>query len=142
MWQTLAGLALDGRKGDKAGSDPSAVQHVLNTFAVLNVLQLLNIFGLVYLQRKKNARLANEENRQSDANTGETQPLLDEEPAHTRYSTDASMPVEERRDEASRKKEVKRGKVFMGTSVMLILFAWVLFMGTAWVRLGRNHDSS
>ncbi|EIN13724.1 MFS general substrate transporter [Punctularia strigosozonata HHB-11173 SS5] len=55
-FQTLAGLSLDTDKpssGDKG--NPTAIQHLLNTFASLNVLQFCGILALRYLDRHRRA---------------------------------------------------------------------------------------
>ncbi|KAF9044710.1 MFS general substrate transporter [Hymenopellis radicata] len=117
IFQTLAGIALDMHK--KSDKIP---RHLLNIFFGLNVLQLLSIIMLAGLQRRKDiaAALAAAMYRRTASNSREP-------------STDG------RRNRG--RNEQKRGEVFVAICASLIIFAWVLFLGTAWFRLGKKNGS-
>jgi hypothetical protein len=77
-----------------------------------------------------------------------TRPLLgvSSEPLHRRYSSTEpgsrsrsgiQVPLEGEVSE----KEMRRGEVFATLSGGLFVFAWVLFLGTAWWKLGMKKDT-
>ncbi|KAJ3821150.1 major facilitator superfamily domain-containing protein [Lentinula raphanica] len=178
IFQTLAGLALDTHAKDPAKGHPkgteSAIQRVLNLFLVLNVLHMLTIVGLAYLQRKKDSEAEQEiETRRQHSgrasvsispnptttttrtsltsNTGfnvsEVQPLLHAsnvdsrlyghpEGDQSRLTGTGSRIRRMMRNEKKVMQERRRGAIFASCSLALILFAWALFMGTAYARLG------
>ncbi|KAK0233214.1 major facilitator superfamily domain-containing protein [Armillaria fumosa] len=167
IFQTLAGLALDThKKGHNfvnriSQGNTAAIQYLLNIFFFLNVLQLLSIVALAYLQRRKNKILEAQHRRASTAFSREPStdrgkahsrgisshssdheqetPLLDASQSHRRYSSSGSR-VRFYSDYVRSKGEIRRGEVFVSLSAGLIVFAWVLFLGTAWFRLGMKKD--
>ncbi|GLB36175.1 putative major facilitator superfamily protein [Lyophyllum shimeji] len=77
IFQTLAGLALDTR--NEAGRQSSAaLQRLLIILVTLNALQLITIFGLAELQRRKDQ--ASIVRKQRRALRGEEQPLINRSP--------------------------------------------------------------
>lgn len=134
IFQTLTGLALDTRKDADGRSSDMALQHLLNILVMLNALQFFSILGLAGLQRHKAEMVW----KQRRLPLGEEQPLINS-PMETHF-TDTSL--------GSRtwlegvvdiRREVKRGRVFAALSVMSIAFAWILFLGTAWFKLGNGR---
>lgn len=135
IFQTLAGIALDTRKDAGCRSSDTALQHLLSILLVINALQLFSILGLAGLQRRKaQASMAWMQRR---ASQGEGQPLINHPPeAHFRdMSTGSRMWVG---GVVDTKQEVRRGRVFTALSVMSIACAWILFLGTAWFKLGKG----
>ncbi|KAJ3761891.1 major facilitator superfamily domain-containing protein [Lentinula raphanica] len=164
IFQTLAGLALDTHAKDPAKGHPkgteSAIQRVLNLFLVLNVLHMLTIVGLAYLQRKKDSEAEQEiETRRQHSGrasvsispnpttTTNLQPLLHasnvdsrlyghSEGDQSRLTGTGSRIRRMMRNEKKVMQERRRGAIFASCNLALILFAWALFMGTAYARLG------
>ncbi|KAJ3734891.1 major facilitator superfamily domain-containing protein [Lentinula guzmanii] len=175
IFQTLAGLALDTHAKDPAKGKPketeSAIQRLLNVFLVVNVLHMLTIAGLAYLQSKKDSEEEQEvEARRQHSGRGsvsispnpttttrtsmsistgidasEVQPLLQApnpnshlygHPERNQSSSTGSRVRQLMKNEKKVMRERRRGAIFAGCSAFLILFAWVLFMGTAYARLG------
>ncbi|KAF8642248.1 hypothetical protein AX16_009523 [Volvariella volvacea WC 439] len=85
IFQTLAGLALDFHEVKEGKSRHSAIQSLLNTFLLLNVLQLISIVTMAQLQQQ---RLKYQISPDSIAPTEETQPLLHNPDTLSRYSSD------------------------------------------------------
>ncbi|TFK41133.1 major facilitator superfamily domain-containing protein [Crucibulum laeve] len=165
IFQTLAGLSLDNdmkhKDLDHKNYKPSkpntvGVQHLLNVFLFLNVLQFLSILWLAYFQRRKNRAALHHARAGStdvlEAGVGQLgqrpsempnaqQPLLGTD-NHQRYSsTDASRSRSRTRpphDEHKSRSEVRRGEICASVCGILILSAWILFFGTAWFRLGSR----
>lgn len=166
IFQTLAGLVLDRYKTHSAPEIPSkdfAPQRLLNCFLVINVFHLFGVIGIAYLQRQRNRgnsagnglrrSLSFSDNFENDANsshrrstirgsllqddsTDAQRPLL-MPAAHAHYSSTSG--TSHTHDETARmKRERKRGQLFAGLCGVLIVFAWVLFMGTAWFKLGMK----
>lgn len=131
------------------------MQHLLNIFLILNILQLISILALAYLQRRKSATAAAHTLKRTpsfyrasslsphphlDA-ADQERPLLGDgvEPLR-RYSSTGSRIRPSRDEAAAAVKEVRRGEFFVVLSAASILFAWVLFLGTAWFRLGMKSN--
>ncbi|KAJ6519847.1 major facilitator superfamily domain-containing protein [Mycena sanguinolenta] len=130
IFQTLSGLAMDNAK--KNHPDGSSTQEIVNAFLILNLFQLLSILVVAYMQRRREVVAR----RVSSASPSDpTRPLLDPSQPNRRYSTESRMrPLE---GEIS-KQEVWRGHVCATISGCLILSAWLLFLGTAWFKLGTK----
>ncbi|KAJ6604678.1 major facilitator superfamily domain-containing protein [Mycena vulgaris] len=143
IFQTLSGLAMDSAK--KKHPDGSSTQGIINAFLVLNAIQLLAIFGVAYLQNRKVAASSRTVRRPSIVQPGlpessdPTQPLLEAPDRTRRYSSTGSRIQFALEDEIS-KREARRGQVFATTSGALILCAWVLFLATAWFKLGMKKS--
>ncbi|KAG5351215.1 hypothetical protein C0989_007400 [Termitomyces sp. Mn162] len=130
IFQTLAGLALDAqKKGDRKASKV-ALQHFLNVFAAVNVVQLSSILGLAGLQTKKARAMLQKRNHSTHA---ETQGLMSGSDIQTIYTGGRIW------GSGTGRSEMRRGVVFALLSATLVLMAWVLFLGTAWFRLGREN---
>jgi len=140
IFQTLSGLAMDNAK--KNHPDGSSTQEIINAFLILNLFQLLSILGVAYLQRRREVA-SRTVRRVPSASPGlpddPSRPLLGVSEPNRRYSTESRMriPLE---GEIS-KKEVRRGDVFATISAALIISAWVLFLGTAWFKLGMKKTT-
>ncbi|KAH8120340.1 MFS general substrate transporter [Phellopilus nigrolimitatus] len=70
-----------------------------------------------------------------DVPEGEEQPLLTEEPQAWQAQAEASVS-----GEAQTKGELLRGEIFGVISVCLIAFAWLFFIGTAFLKLRAKKD--
>ncbi|KAJ7706150.1 major facilitator superfamily domain-containing protein [Mycena rosella] len=125
IFQTLSGLAMDNAKGS-----------------------IRCILSVAYLQQRKAAAASSRTARRASSvsfarpglpeSSDPTRPLLEVPERTRRYSSTASgsrfIPSE---GELS-KKELRRGEVFATICGALILCAWVLFLVTAWVKLGMK----
>ncbi|KAK1230882.1 hypothetical protein PQX77_006012 [Marasmius sp. AFHP31] len=139
IFQTVAGLALDQHKKGKVGSQ-SAIQRVINGWLILNVAQFVSILGLAYLQRRKDrAEAAVPRARSRSVSQPREDSTLLGESSHQRYSSTASSIRRSLKNEMKAKRETRRGAVFASLSAAFIVFAWVLFMGTAYFRLGMKN---
>ncbi|KAJ6575143.1 major facilitator superfamily domain-containing protein [Mycena capillaripes] len=138
IFQTLAGLAMD--KAKRNHPDGSSTQEIINAFLLLNVLQLLSIFGVAYLQHRREVA---SQTRVSPARPGlpddPSRPLLGVSEPNRRYSSTGSRIQTPAEGEIISKKEVRRGEIFATLSAALIVCAWVLFLGTAWFKLGMKQ---
>ncbi|KAJ6610018.1 major facilitator superfamily domain-containing protein [Mycena sp. CBHHK59/15] len=142
IFQTLSGLAMDKAKKNPGAS---STQGLINTFVFLNLLQLLSIFGVAYLQRRKErtSRIQRRSSSVSFAHPGlpassdPSRPLLEAPEPHRRYSSTGSR-IQPPLESDISKREVRHGEVFAAMSASLIVFAWVLFLGTAWLKLGMK----
>ncbi|KAJ7103506.1 major facilitator superfamily domain-containing protein [Mycena belliarum] len=138
IFQTLSGLMMDNAK--ESHPDGSSTQEIMNTFLVLNAVQMLTILGVAYLQRMKTApsRTARRGSSVSTVRPGlpessdPMRPLL-EEPGRRYSSTDSR--IRNSVDVEISKKEMRRGYVCAAICAGLILCAWLLFLGTAWFKL-------
>ncbi|KAL0072007.1 hypothetical protein AAF712_000930 [Marasmius tenuissimus] len=139
IFQTVAGLALDQHKKGKVGSQ-SAIQRVINGWFILNVAQFVSILGLAYLQRRKDrAEATAPQARSRSVSQPQEDSTLLGESSHQRYSSTASSIRRSLKNELKAKQETRRGAVFASLSAAFIVFAWVLFMGTAYFRLGMKN---
>lgn len=152
IFQTLTGLWLDLKKkelsspGDDHLASARRLQWLLNTFVFINVLQLVGIWSLGYLdwQKKANGGVADE---QVDASISQQRvPLLSSRP---------NSPIEEGpgyvipSESGSRQKalpeqvppaEIRRGRVFAAISLGMVVFAWVLFLAVSFVKIRSKQD--
>lgn len=71
-----------------------------------------------------------------NANQDEERPLLTDQ--HSRYAPGSENRRAKRLSIVTNEGEVRRGKIFMIFGVMSITFTWILFLGTAWFRLGTK----
>ncbi|KAJ7487628.1 major facilitator superfamily domain-containing protein [Mycena galericulata] len=146
IFQTLAGLWMD--KARKRNPDGSSTQGLINAFLFLNVLQLLSILGVAYLQHRRTlvrrsvrrgSSLSSARPAVFSDSSDSTRPLLEVPEHHRRYSSTGPrihVPLE---GELS-KKEARRGHVFATMCAALIVCAWMLFLGTAWFKLGKKNE--
>ncbi|KAF8078597.1 major facilitator superfamily domain-containing protein [Lyophyllum atratum] len=135
IFQTLAGLALDTRENAGGRSSDAALQHLLCIFLILNVLHLFSVLGLAGLQRRKAQESTVAKQRQ--VSRGDAQPLINPTESHSRYISVGSRTWGE--SVVDTKREVRRGGVFALLCAMSIAFAWILFLVTAWFRLGKKR---
>lgn len=163
MFQTAAGLSLDMRKGSSAKPSNTAIQYLLNIFLILNILQLCSVLGLAHLQRLRNSAVRAVRHRLSFSQSSEHTPSIHNPRLHPSSDTREEEPLlghqrgsqylsirsfasgegnEASREDRQFHREVKRGEVFACMSALLIISAWVLFLGTAWFRLGSKHGKS
>ncbi|KAG7099250.1 hypothetical protein E1B28_001113 [Marasmius oreades] len=141
IFQTLAGMTLDQHKRGQTNSK-SAVQRVINMWLILDIAQFFSILGLAYLQRRKDKaeEVASLSRSPSAGHPGEESALLGDSP-HQRYISSSSSRIRRSlRNELRTKRESKRGEVFASLGAASVIFTWVLFMGTAYFRLGKKHN--
>jgi len=144
IMQTLAGLELDTGGGGQA-----AIQYLLNAFLCLNVFQFMALMALAYLDRRKKAAAAvasihsetisedSDEDQPSsphtvndaDNNEGADSIRLCLLPGEG-HSSSTSFPTH-----SSKAKRGRRGELFAGLSLALIVLSWMLFLFTAWIKL-------
>ncbi|KAH7930998.1 MFS general substrate transporter, partial [Leucogyrophana mollusca] len=146
----------------------SAIQHLLNIFVFLNALHIFSIVGLAVLDGQRRRRVsATGFRRDSAIDVGENSdggrdeipsaigPLPSTSSAEQRkpllpkvstlasdpsYSGSESLPSPSNAEGYRRiSLEVWRGRIFARMCVILVCFAWVLFLSTAWLKL-RSRD--
>jgi len=156
IFQTLAGLSLDLNKLPKQQDlDPrhnAPIQRLLNTFVFLNVVQFFSILGMARLDKRSNAPINVDicvtKSFDDPATTieqgsrHEEQALLPTDP-YPQYSSSnrwtrshLSPPA----DNVGKIGQVRRGEIFVRMCGVLIIFAWVLFLVTAWLKLRSKKD--
>lgn len=146
LFQTLAGILLDTQSQGGV-----AYQPLLDIFVVLNVFQCGSIILLAYLQYRRNLT------RQQGAHTRQNSVAADEavtpggSPTHERllthgnhnrytsYASIRSTASQSIPDIRKNPSEVKRGVFFASASIALVVFAWILFLVTAWRKLGQDR---
>jgi len=135
LFQTLSGLLLDVKR-----ADVSSLQSLLNIFLFLNVVQCCSILLLALLQwrKKRNAPPEILSETAIGLSDSERAPLFDD---HHRQNSSGSSTVGRRGilHEHRTPSELRRGKIFARASVVLVGTAWVLFLTTAWYRLGEKR---
>ena len=149
IFQTLSGILLD-IKGPNNERSETALQYLLDTFLTLNVLECFSLGLLVYLLRIKlmsrfPTRVSTVDTRRTHVSSGESQALEQETPLlnhdnNASYSSTDNQSSSRFSREIS-KSEVRRGKIMSLLTAAVILLAWVLFMTTAWVRLGQSKGA-
>ncbi|PPR06886.1 hypothetical protein CVT24_011576 [Panaeolus cyanescens] len=137
LFQTLAGLLLDLKQVKKNQAGAQALQYLLHVFLGLNFLQSCMIFLMGYLQYRKELEEKSSSQRISIADEG--QPLIDNS-SHRRHSSGATQSSTATHGPGVRRRrhEVQRGILFSTVSLALVGTAWILFMFTAWKKLGRH----
>ncbi|KAI0274664.1 major facilitator superfamily domain-containing protein [Gloeopeniophorella convolvens] len=163
--QTIAGLILDTNpRGNDDTSGDRRYQHLLNTFLGINILQFVGIMLLWHLNRRQNelerrrrksVDSASNTAKVTDLEEGdsEEEPLLLEQPQSVSYAAGGATLSPHSRDSppfthhatgafasAVQQSSRKRGKVFGGMCLLLIIAAWVLFLVTAWLRLRSKSE--
>jgi hypothetical protein len=122
--------------------DGSSTQQIINAFLILNVFQLLSILFVAYLQHRREVA-SRTARRAPSASPGlpddPSRPLLGVSERNRRYSTGSRIRIPS--ESELPKAEVKRGNVFATMAGGLIVSAWVLFLGTAWFKLGLKKHS-
>lgn len=167
--QTFAGLALDTKfSKDKDQSTPTrsgttAIQWLLIVWLILNVTHFCGLLVLAHLDQQRNVAIEkgsviletlDEAEEPSDSSAIEQagvdhnndefaegsihlpQAPLSDENLEPDSNGQHSPPT----DELHETKRVKRGEFFAGLCAVFIVFAWVLFLVTAWLRLRSKKD--
>ncbi len=133
--QTLSGILLDAQ--DRKPKTNS-FQHLINAFIFLNTLQAGSIWLLAYLQYKKQSR-ASHSLMSVAASHGEIYRLSNmSEDFETPLLTGENSRRPRTKVVEGKRSEIRRGKVIALTSLVLIVFAWVLFLGVAWKEFGQK----
>ncbi|KAF8973948.1 major facilitator superfamily domain-containing protein [Flammula alnicola] len=154
LFETLSGLLLDSKRPGEMANE-TTFQYLLNAFVSLNVLQCSTILLLACLQYRKdlatkesrsrrnsfrsfNSRSSSLRRRRSQSLNPET-PLL-RGSDHSRYlSSDPIDSVIPPRPHHKSRSEVRRGRFMAFLCVVLVVSAWVVFMLTAWYKLGQRN---
>lgn len=145
IFQTLAGILLDhGIVGHE--SKPLGIQHLLYAFLFFNFLQLVSLQGLSYLDKCRRGRnrdpyypedLLFDLGSDSDAPMpNHTASIVEQTPLLPHNNNIAWDPAHN----VCRWSEKRRGRLYAWLSALLICTAWVLFLGTAWLRLRSKEE--
>jgi hypothetical protein len=128
------------------------IQHLLNIFVVLNIIQVVAILGMARLDKQRTkTEIPDPIKRRSLIDTrsstvpevsqtsllsGEQISLsLDQHPSYCSTAASSSSTYEENSHGG-----LDSGEVFMYFCGGLVVFAWTLFLGTAWMRLRSKGD--
>lgn len=154
--QVLTGIWLAKGKPISKQRDGSAIQYLLLTFWLLNILQIIVLIVLAHLYRNRwwfNRELGctddltgrpapispgytpvneNESPRVSSPTT-EEQPLLTPMPLPSEDESHSQNPAQKHR-------ELRRGRIFACVCILLLCFCWLLFLGTAWFQLRSKEE--
>jgi len=130
LFQPLSGLLLD-----KKDPNSSSLQRLLNIFVILNVLQLVSILALAYFQQVHLRSPPPCQLRQENLPREDTS-LLSANPR--RYSTSSCGSSRKEVFRVRTASELKRGEIFEVLSIMLVVAAWIIFLTTAWFKLGEK----
>jgi hypothetical protein len=153
---------MDQDETKDARRKPVAIQHLLEAWLAANILQFGFIAWLHYLERRRRRfREVAESSASADHDTSSLKPPRSRSFSRSRHwdvGAAASIPVGDavaelrqpllppvtsrggdHHDGPSRR-EVRRGKIFSAVGGGLIVFAWVLFMTTAWLRLRSKSE--
>lgn len=162
LFQTIAGLLLDER-GSKSKIGPKAAQHLINTFVVLNVFQFINVVVLGYFQKRNplvHHRHPEHHPHPSPTTTFHNDhhsfsPVPSAAPTHGRQSSVSSeeqpllhdynlllrpLSPQSSREGLYAQNVIRRGRFMMILCGLLIASAWILFLGTAWFKLGTHRN--
>ena len=110
------------------------------------MLECFALFLVVYLQRIKSTQASTvDASHTRPVSSGELQ-AVEEETAllahtnHSRYSSadNQGPPHRARFSREISKSEVQRGKILSFVFAAVIVAAWILFMTTAWTKLGQK----
>ncbi|KAF9569592.1 MFS general substrate transporter [Agrocybe pediades] len=157
LFQTLAGLLLDSQKSREEALD-TTFQYLLNAFLSLNVLQCASILYMAYLQYIKDmarrtslarqpsviSTVASIRNARSShrisLSSAEQTPLLSDSNRATYLPTETDAMSSMTRDIHTQQatNETYRGKIMAVLCAILVVSAWILFMVTAWYKLGQK----
>ena len=140
LFQTLAGILLDSKKPGEKSSD-TTFQYLLNAFVAFNLLECGTILLLAYFQHRKNTVIRQARSRHNSfavETPNQGTPLLSSRD-HARHRSNASttrpLLIPETQKSQS---ELRRGRCMAMICATLVLLAWILFMTTAWFKLGGN----
>ncbi|KAN0100647.1 Major facilitator superfamily domain containing protein [Tylopilus felleus] len=150
IFQTLAGLLLDHDTSGH-GSKLLNIQYLLYAFLFFNVLQLVSLQGLNYLNRRRRGSERDpyypEDLLFASGSDADASMLHHSEPLHTSSMVEQTplLPHDGRTawdpaHNVCRRSERHRGYLYAWLSAFLICTAWCLFMVTAWFRLRSRED--
>ncbi|KAF9229312.1 MFS general substrate transporter [Gyrodon lividus] len=147
IFQTLAGIWLDNPKdvSELPKQDAFAIDYLIYAFLFLNVLQFISLAGLTHLDKRRRGRAPDPycpedliaSPGQNSPPQREQTPLLSHSVALTSIHDLAAW---DPGHNVCRRSEKRRGRVYACLSVSLICVAWVLFLSTAWLRLGSKEE--
>ncbi|KDR85015.1 hypothetical protein GALMADRAFT_53593 [Galerina marginata CBS 339.88] len=156
LFQTLAGVWLDSnQRKDEA---TTTFQRLLNVFLCLNALEFCTILFLAYLQYRKNLETKGAHSRRQSTSvagsalsdgmlahrlptaSSEVTPLMNEtNHRRTFISPDLNNPPPKlRRDARKDESQIRRGAWMALLCSALVITAWILFMITAYFKLGQR----
>jgi len=156
IFQTLAGILLDGDIPGNGSKLPErdgafAIQYLLCAFLFFNVLQLVSLQGLTYLDECRRGRQRKPYSPEdlfiapgsdsiasmhSRSEISDSTPMAERVPLLSQNDSIAWDPPHNVR----RSSEKRRGLIYTWLSALLICTAWVLFLGTAWLRLRSSEE--
>ncbi|KAF8168076.1 major facilitator superfamily domain-containing protein [Crassisporium funariophilum] len=158
LFQTLAGILLDSKHPGRRGE--IAAQYLLNTFLSLNILHFLSILLLACLQRARvleatrsrprvnssqldspaNSSNAIASSGMSRLSVNQETSLLKQYDNNCYSSTESQCTAPRPRptQESRNRSALNRGILMAVASAALILTAWILFLTTAWLKLGQR----
>lgn len=155
IFQTLAGIWLDSGNEKTLGN--SVLQKLLNSFLALNVLEFCVVLLLACIQHRKNLKINRDQSHlqsnsshqpsRLDASSHQDQPqtltqdtpLLDPSSHLRQYTSDSNLSAFSlRHDRRKNESENRRGLLMSFLCAALLLAAWILFMITAWYKLGHK----
>lgn len=139
--QTLSGLWLDSARNVEG--DAAAGTGLLRIYWITNALQLGCAVLLWRLEERRRARpddvfdLSKAEEYEVLPMTTLEDDVLDEREDHQKPPPEVSLPIASGPTSALAKsdRERRRGRYFFMSTLGWIGIAWVVFLGTAWVRL-------
>jgi hypothetical protein len=146
LFQTFAGILLDSKKPGESAS-ATTFQYLLNALVAFNLLECGTILLLAYFQYRKNMVIRQSRSRHNSFAVeipNQETPLLSSGD-HARHrssgsnvSTTRPLLIPETHKSQS---ELRRGRFMAMVCATIVLFAWILFMTTAWFKLGGrgNH---
>jgi hypothetical protein len=165
IFQTLAGLSLDIHSVPHKGTadpghrhDNDSLQYLLNTFVLLNVIQFLSILFMDHLdKRKKTLDIRVTKSLDVRVTKSIDDPTIDERipPENQELLSDSSSSISPHYSatsswmgltqplsagQARMSNEVRRGEIFVKIYGGMIVFAWVLFLTTAWLMLRSKEE--
>jgi hypothetical protein len=160
--QTLAGLVLDTKPQGSPMEEPLsdnlvAIQYLLNAFLCLNVFQFMALMVLAHLDKRKKAAaaVANIHGYPSEAVPEDfdvddpSSPYMANYVDHTEGAGSTRLyllPREGHLSSAtfpghySKAKQGRRGQLFAGLSLALVVLSWTLFLITAWMKLRSTAE--
>jgi len=140
LFQTFAGILLDSKKpGEKASA--TTFQYLLNALVAFNLLECGTILLLAYFQYRKNMVIRQARSRHNSfaVEIPNEETSLWSSGDHERhrssgsYVSTRSLLIPETHKSQS---ELRRGRFMAMICATLVLFTWILFMTTAWFKLG------
>ncbi|KAF9241358.1 major facilitator superfamily domain-containing protein [Melanogaster broomeanus] len=148
MVQTLAGIWLDNPQPisePPKREDAIGIHYLICAFLFFNVLQFISLVGLAHLDKRRRGRdqhpYCPEELIVTPLPDPASAELSPEQISLLSQSALVSDPAAwDPVHHVCRRSEKRRGRIYACLSALLICFAWILFLSTAWLRLRSRED--